>query len=245
MDFTDTYSKLPTMAKAGNHKSLLSNFKDRNVCLSIPPEVSESFNNKLSGDFNRSRIKSVDFNRQRSYSMNDSFSIVFEKSFRDRSNSSMDQSVSRGDDLNESFAHEEEEDDDSYVVFAEPESKISRTKSGDSIISISDTHPDRNASQHPVALNETQVVCIDESPEKKKYKRGHRRNLSLDLKSSEANMPQPEFVGKMYLYIQMQLCQQKSLRDWLRENTILEDRKAQVRKICYLHIYVMLHTLLI
>lgn len=57
-------------------------------------------------------------------------------------------------------------------------------------------------------------------------RKGHRRQMSLDLPSvSEAKPRKPSLAGggvtnKIYLYIQMQLCMKNSLKDWLRANDL-------------------------
>ena len=57
-------------------------------------------------------------------------------------------------------------------------------------------------------------------------KKGHRRQMSLDLPSiSDVKMKKSNLAlnlgsRKMYLYIQMQLCMKNSLKDWLRANDL-------------------------
>lgn len=108
--------------------------------------------------------------------------------------------------------------DDSYnIEFMNP--------SKSSISEVSDT-------SHVISFN-----ASESSPSNKPLelvKKGHKRQLSLDLPSAATNESKLKKLNncaavnqKMYLYIQMQLCMKNSLKDWLRAN-LLEMRNGKI-----------------
>lgn len=99
------------------------------------------------------------------------------------------------------------------------------------------------------------VISIKESDneslsKQKGVKNGHRRHLSLDLRSvSAVKLKKPlEATTKMYLYIQMQLCMKNSLKDWLRAND-LQQRNGKtyevwsqiIEAVHYVHLKGLIH----
>lgn len=122
-------------------------------------------------------------------------------------------------------------------------------------------HPSQNEPS-----NGHHVVSISETPHKSKFR--HRRPLSLDLnstgsvirtstthplmtdnrESNENSAPVSNVNSKIYLYIQMQLCQKQSLKEWLtlndlsaRQNKIIPIFEQIVNAVEYVHLKGLIH----
>ncbi|XP_063695629.1 eukaryotic translation initiation factor 2-alpha kinase [Culicoides brevitarsis] len=109
----------------------------------------------------------------------------------------------------------DEDVEDSFVVFKN-ETK-DKSKSDKVVVSI---NGDDNAT-------ESQTFSISTDNRKLVPYHKRRRHLSLDL-TSEGNVSLPPVQSsRTYLFIQMQLCQKHSLKEWLSKNSYLE-RKSQV-----------------
>lgn len=192
-DFTETYSKNTIPPKASDaHKP------ENNVRIDLYPEYSidEGYDALEYEDCNKSRIDKL--KRQRSYSVDDSVSIVFENP------EATNETPSRSD-----HPKIDESDNSSYIQFASDSHNTIDIDNPGSVSNIDD--------ENVTSSKDTRVVCINES----KSKKGHRRNFSLDSKKSKTKKPRET----VYLYIQMQLCQEESLRDWLQKNQDVEVRK--------------------
>ena len=99
---------------------------------------------------------------------------------------------------------EEEIDDESFEIEFKHETQTS----------VSEVPSEAS---HVISIKASEGESVSETPAKK----GHRRQMSLDLPSvSGAKLSKKPLnvagVTKMYLYIQMQLCMKNSLKDWLR-----------------------------
>lgn len=98
-----------------------------------------------------------------------------------------------------------------------------------------ETKRDDDSDSHIVFQNDSEkssdvVVPISHTDEDSVSFRGcNKRPMSLDLhhKTKEMIFSFPQQVNKTYLYIQMQLCQKHSLKEWLSQKTYTE-RKDQV-----------------
>lgn len=143
------------------------------------------------------------------------------------------------------------EESDSYIIFE-------RSNSGDieeteSIIDLTDSE---NSDHKSPLNNETKVdfsnhtdsycsksmMCSDGEVNKSNRKRSRSLNLSGKLKTDKHK------PTKMFLYIQMQLCQRLSLRDWLKQQTkprnnlrILKIFQQIVDAVEYVHLQGLIH----
>lgn len=101
-----------------------------------------------------------------------------------------------------------------------------------------------------ISTNGTGDKSCFEEPKKK----GHRRQMSLDLPSlsdiklKKTNVDISGASNKMYLYIQMQLCMKNSLKDWLRNNDLqlrngktLEIWNQIIEAVHYVHLKGLIH----
>jgi translation initiation factor 2-alpha kinase 3 len=120
----------------------------------------------------------------------------------------------------------------------------------------------KNETQTSVSDQPTEgshVISINKSAEEsssvfERSKKGHRRQMSLDLpsvselKSKKSNLALNLGPQKMYLYIQMQLCMKNSLKDWLRAND-LQTRNGKtyavwnqiIEAVHYVHLKGLIH----
>lgn len=83
------------------------------------------------------------------------------------------------------------------------------------------------------------------SIQKSNTKKTHRRPMSLDLTS---NFRKTEPLPTVYLYIQMQLCQKQSLKEWLVNNKLVERQdkvlpifEQIVDAVEYVHLQGLIH----
>lgn len=70
----------------------------------------------------------------------------------------------------------------------------------------------------------TRAITTTESEHVQKkinWKRPSRRPHSLDLTKTQT-ITLPDVISPVFLYIQMQLCREKSLKDWLSDNKLRE-----------------------
>ncbi|XP_041983148.1 eukaryotic translation initiation factor 2-alpha kinase-like [Aricia agestis] len=154
-------------------------------------------------------VLEYDKKRSRSLSCNDSFVIEFDEKASKIASQTIDSTKSPGDitppnTLSKHMASGD--NDDSFIVFQKTMDEQSKDLSNKILEKVK--HSDS-------------YVKTDSSSKKSK-KKGHKRHWSLD-------MCLPANSSKMYLYIQMQLCQSDSLHDWLRKNHRWEMRRPQVK----------------
>lgn len=141
------------------------------------------------------------------------------KSFTDDTSSfiqfraeSQDENDVTEDENGEEVVQKVEASDDSFEIEFKNSTRTSLSEASDNSHVISFNASDSSPSNKPLEL----------------VKKGHRRQLSLDLPLAPANDPKLNKLSrstgavnqKMYLYIQMQLCMKNSLKDWLRANPI-------------------------
>ncbi|XP_011166294.1 eukaryotic translation initiation factor 2-alpha kinase [Solenopsis invicta] len=137
--------------------------------------------------------------------------------------------------------------DDSYITF-----ERSNEKQYDNSICINTYNTDNSLSsttEKESNVNETEhseSIVFEETDnnveaEKKEHKRQKSFTLDLNKKSNSRNST------KMFLYIQMQLCQRLSLREWLKQNTvrdgflILNIFQQIVDAVEYVHLQGLIH----
>lgn len=97
-------------------------------------------------------------------------------------------------------------------------------------------------------LNTTTQMITDSEHSKKKinWRRPSRRPHSLDLTKSQS-ITLPELPSPMFLYIQMQLCREESLKDWLHDNhtrdyvKILDIFRQILSAVEYVHLQGLIH----
>lgn len=133
--------------------------------------------------------------------------------------------------LSDNVFNGENDVDDSHIVFKDstngkPEIQIITPTSKDVVVPINVTSN---------GTEEEEVSCSSESNNNKAlalYRKTSKRPKSLDLTNRTSDLLReiPKVQSKMYLYIQMQLCQKQSLKDWLSQHSY-EERKAQVVNI--------------
>lgn len=123
-------------------------------------------------------------------------------------------------DSNASDGIAEEENEDSDIVFKEP------SKAGD------DSEKPQTDVVVPISDANTDTEDISLSGGIIEVKKQLRRPNALDLSNRTSDLLReiPKVESKMYLYIQMQLCQKHSLKDWLLKHSY-EERKPQVLPI--------------
>lgn len=136
-------------------------------------------------------------------------------------------------------AAEEEDIDDSFVVF---ENEIKEKEKGDDVaVPISTDENGTESQTFSISSDYRKLV-----PYNKKSRR--RRQLSLNL-SSTGNVTLPPIQSsRIFLYIQMQLCQKNSLKEWLTKNSYLERKDSVVpifeQIVCaveYVHLKGLIH----
>lgn len=211
-DFSETFSKTTAINDASN----VPKQNDNNVCIDLYPDnsIDEGYDALEYEDCNKIRINKL--RRQRSYSVDESVSIVFASNVGDGETSTTSEIPCKSNIL-----PIEDTDDSSYIQFVS-DSHSNATGIDKNSENVSNIH-----NEDDVSCKDTRVVCIDES-KSNIPKKGHRRNFSLDSKKLKSSRKPRENI---YLYIQMQLCQAESLRDWLQKNKDLNVRKNIVRII--------------
>jgi len=142
--------------------------------------------------------------------------------------------------------------DDSYIIFEGSNEKqhdnsiyinnCSNNNSGLSSSSgiVEKELPIANKTDHSesIVFEET-----DNSTTAEEKKRKRQKSFSLDLN----NMPNTQKSAKMFLYIQMQLCQRLSLREWLKQHMsrdfslILDIFQQIVDAVEYVHLQGLIH----
>ncbi|XP_076261905.1 pancreatic eIF-2alpha kinase isoform X1 [Rhynchophorus ferrugineus] len=101
---------------------------------------------------------------------------------------------------------QDNDDDDSFVVSFE-----------------NSTAQDSNAEK--VSINSVAGSVSKHMEKKINWKRPGRKHYSWDMSQNETNKVVPQRKAPTYLYIQMQLCQKDSLKEWLLANTEREYSK--------------------
>lgn len=142
---------------------------------------------------------------------------------------SCDLETTRNKDLSD-----DEDDDESFEIEFKNSTRPSNSEEASEVISI------KNESFSHASQND--------------LKKGHRRQMSLDLPSNSVAKPaKPNVVlngntNKMYLYIQMQLCMKNSLKDWLRANDLqlrngktFEIWNQIIEAVHYVHLKGLIH----
>lgn len=142
-------------------------------------------------------------------------------------------------------------DEDSFIVFEKSHSKdphenvidISNCSTESSDLSVSNTVNEKVLSK---ADSRTESVALKDSDGKRSgndEKRKRQRSFSLDLN----NKSNSRKSAKMFLYIQMQLCQRLSLREWLKNQSPRDYRRVLnifqqiVEAVEYVHLQGLIH----
>lgn len=171
--------------------------------------------------------------RLRSLSCNDSISIIFDDNV---SKPHLTVSSKNSSEPPPGYRHTTE--DDSYIVFAEPEHSGAlsghtpgRQSPGQQSngLELSEAKKNSSIDKRLERVKQCDGFEVDSSSPSKK-KKGHTRHWSLDAcvrSASDSGAPAPT----MYLYIQMQLCLSDSLHDWLRNNRTCEARADNAKNL--------------
>lgn len=136
-------------------------------------------------------------------------------------------------DLNSISRHNGEitEDDTSGIQFEAHASNSNKHEYSDSFVvfdKVSETESKQQPNDVFVPINETSTqsesISLSRNPIKNKE---HHNSFYLDLTKNGHAHASINPSMKMYLYIQMQLCQKHSLKDWL-SNNVYHERRDQV-----------------
>uniref|UniRef100_A0A336MCR2 non-specific serine/threonine protein kinase n=1 Tax=Culicoides sonorensis TaxID=179676 RepID=A0A336MCR2_CULSO len=114
----------------------------------------------------------------------------------------------------------EDDVEDSFVVF---ENEIQDKEKGndDVVVPIGSTNNSTTSQNFSISSDNRKIVSYN--------KKDRRRQLSLDLTSTGNVVPLPSNqCSRIFLYIQMQLCQKHSLKEWLSKTSYVERRDQVV-----------------
>ncbi|KAG7189624.1 hypothetical protein KM043_017306 [Ampulex compressa] len=154
----------------------------------------------------------------------------------------------------EAYALNHSSGEDSFIVFdrsnrkerAENVINISDCSTQSSDISVSNNPKDEKSSITNTMVSSQSIVFKQDASKhaKESEKDKRRKSFSLNLhKSTIANKS-----AKMFLYIQMQLCQRLSLREWLKEQSAPRDSRHVinifhqiVNAVEYVHLQGLIH----
>ncbi|KAK2583655.1 hypothetical protein KPH14_009590 [Odynerus spinipes] len=145
-----------------------------------------------------------------------------------------------------------DKDDDSFIVFEDPD----KVTNNENIIDINDSTAESSYVPHTTDYsssdNNNSHISKDLSStgnnrqlcQIKEYKKHRKSSLSLNLNEKAVKRKST----KMFLYIQMQLCQRLSLREWLKEQSrprdsrrILDIFHQIVDAVEYVHLQGLIH----
>lgn len=133
-------------------------------------------------------------------------------------------------------------DEDSFVVFEKPHSSDQSTENSNS------SHSSRKMEKVLPRIKDcTQSDSIvfkdtDSKISRKSEKKKRQKSFSLDLNSTSTRKS-----PKMFLYIQMQLCQRLSLREWLKNQSVRDYHRVLnifqqiVEAVEYVHLQGLIH----
>jgi len=154
----------------------------------------------------------------------------------------------------EAFELNKVANDDSYIIFERSNEKqydnnsicINTYSTDNSDLSISSNITEKELS-HNNETDYSESIVFEETDDniaKEKKERKPQKPFSLDLKKK----PNIKKSAKMFLYIQMQLCQRLSLREWLKQHTserdfnqILNIFQQIVDAVEYVHLQGLIH----
>ncbi|XP_030020669.1 eukaryotic translation initiation factor 2-alpha kinase isoform X2 [Manduca sexta] len=188
---------------------------------------------------------------KRSRSCNESFSIVFDENASSPHLSSKTPTKQLTDDgLPNTLSKRATTDDDSFIVFANPDelSKHSASLSVPGQYSGSGLSEAKKNSSFDKRLERVKQADYKTGSSSGKKKKGHTRHWSLDMVVRESVRSRDD-EPRMFLYIQMQLCCRDSLHDWLRNNRTRDTRAHHVKNlfrqiVCaveYVHLAGLIH----
>lgn len=164
------------------------------------------------------------------------------------SSSSYSVSAARSSVSRRSYSVSADSSNNSFIVF-KSQSSDDKTKSGsDSIVFISDS--ESSATSKATVVSEVSTVAssgsgLDHWCKKAMWRSRNRKAYSLDITSNGSVAIQAKPFT--FLYIQMQLCRQDSLQDWLRTNAkrhpddVTSIFKQTLEAVEYVHLQNLIH----
>lgn len=153
----------------------------------------------------------------------------------------------------EAYELNNDSNDDSFIVFVKSQSE----SQDENLVSISNSTTKSSSSSHSsnrvekvkskaTNRSHSESIIFKDTGSRvpgKEVKKKRQRSFSLDLNNKSNTRKSP----KMFLYIQMQLCQRLSLREWLKMQSIRDYRRVLnifqqiVDAVEYVHLQGLIH----
>ncbi|KAI4487625.1 hypothetical protein M0802_011981 [Mischocyttarus mexicanus] len=152
------------------------------------------------------------------------------------------------DSVCEAYDHNHVNDnDDSFIVFENPEKEETKKNVIDIDVSTAESSDSQSCSADDDSDLSEDVSFLRNNNQlsmRKEYRKRRKTSLSIDSKKKSIDRKST----KMFLYIQMQLCQRFSLREWLKKQTCPRDNNLIlnifhqiVDAVEYVHLQGLIH----